>query len=451
VDVIVNILILIFLIVANGVFSMSEIAVVSARKARLQQLSEEGSESATEALRLAENPGRFLSTVQVGITLIGIASGAFGAATLSSELAPLLEPLPVIGGSRAQPIAYIVVVLVITYFSLIIGELVPKQLGLSNPEGVASAIAGPMSFLSRIASPIITLLDPSTELMLRILPVRASSESAVSGSEIAVLLEQGTEAGIFVEAERDMIERIFDLGDERAAGLMTPRTDVDWLELDQPFAVNREFVVNSHRSIFPVARGTLDDIRGIVRAKDILAYPPGQGPDKLEEFLRPAIFVPESMPALRLLEVFRRVEDPLVIVVDEYGGTQGIVTLHDVLEAIVGELRDSDQPEEPEVMQRPDGSWLIDGMMSIDRFEDLFDIRHLPEDEEGEYNTLGGFILARLGSIPKPGDSFDWEDLHFEVVDMDGHRIDKVLVKQLTTEEIDSRGASSDSSRSDRT
>jgi len=422
--------ILVILIFANGIFSMSEIAVVSSRRARLHQMADSGDAGAQSALRLSENPGRFLSTVQVGITLIGVLSGAFGGAALSNRVSPLLEPLPVVGNS-AQSVAFALVVIIITYLSLILGELVPKRIGLSNPERIASLIAPPMTTLARIASPVITFLEGSTQLVLRTLRFRQGEELPVTESEISVLLDQGTEAGVFVEAERDLIGRIFELGDQRAVNLMTPRPEVTWLDLEDSFEINRELIVTSHRSIFPVAMASLDDMRGVVRAKDILGDLQAGTIKELESYLRPAEFVPEGLPALRLLETFKRADDPMAIVVDEYGGTQGIVTLHDVLEAIVGDLGEEGPLDDPDTVLRPDGSWLLDGMVPVDRFVELLNLGSIPHDEEGEYNTLGGFVMARTGRIPQESETFEWHHWSFEVIDMDGNRVDKVIATRI--------------------
>ncbi len=428
-----EIAIIVVLIIANGLFAMSEIAVVSSRKARLQQAADSGSAGARSALALSDNPGRFLSTVQVGISLIGVLSGAFGGATLASRLAPVIEPVPVIGGS-AQPIAFAIVVVLITYATLILGELVPKRFGLANPERVAARIAPPMTALARITSPAITLLERSTQLVLRLVPGGDVQEPPVTESEIAVLLDQGTEAGVFVEAERDLIGRVFELGDQRAINVMTPRSEVTWLDLEDPFDINRDLILTSHRSIFPVAMASLDDLRGVVRAKDILAgLQTGEDQD-LERYIRPVEFVPEGLPALRLLETFKRASDPMAIVVDEYGGTQGIVTLHDVLEEIVGDIGEEHHAEDPDAIQREDGSWLIDGMVPVDGFLALLGLPPLPDDEDGDYNTLGGFVLTRTGRIPASGDLFDWHGWRFEVMDMDGNRVDKVLATQIVDE-----------------
>jgi putative hemolysin len=431
--------IIVVLIIANGLFSMSEISVVSSRRARLQQAADAGDAGAKSALALSDNPGRFLSTVQVGISLIGVLSGAFGGATLSARLAPAIEPIPLIGGS-ADPIAFVVVVVLITYLTLILGELVPKRLGLANPERVASRIAPAMTTLARVTSPAITLLERSTQLVLKVLPGSDAEEQVVTESEISVLLDQGTEAGIFVEAERDLIGRVFELGDQRAVNLMTPRGEVTWLDLEDPFEANRDLIISSHRSIFPVATGGLDDLKGLVRAKDILADLQAGRERDLESYLRQAEFVPEGLPALRLLETFKRAADPMAIVVDEYGGTQGIVTLHDVLEAIVGDLGEEEgQEEDPDAVQRPDGSWLLDGMVPVDQFVALLSLPAIPQDEDGEYNTLGGFVFARTGRIPAAGETFDWHTWRFEVMDMDGNRVDKILATKI--EEPDETGS----------
>jgi putative hemolysin len=423
--------ILVILVIGNGIFAMSEISVVSSRRARLQQLADSGNAGAQSALLLSENPGRFLSTVQVGITLIGVLSGAFGGAALSSRVSPLLEPLPVVGGS-ADAVAFALVVVVITYSSLILGELVPKRIGLSNPERIASLIAPPMTTLARVTSPVITLLEGSTQLVLRTLRFKQVDEPPVTESEISVLLDQGTEAGIFVEAERDLIGRVFELGDQRAVNLMTPRPEVTWLDLEDSFEINRDLIITSHRSIFPVAMASLDDLRGVVRAKDILGDQQAGVAKDLETYLRPVEFVPEGLPALRLLETFKRAADPMAVVVDEYGGTQGIVTLHDVLEAIVGDLGEEDQDDDPDAVQRPDGSWLLDGMVPVDTFVSMLSLPDIPNDEDGEYNTLGGFVMARTGRIPSPSDCFEWSGWKFEVMDMDGNRVDKVLATQIS-------------------
>lgn len=420
------------LIVANGVFAMSEIAVVSARKARLQGLADRGDSRARRALALAEDPGRFLSTVQVGITLIGVLAGAFGGATLAGSLAPALGPLPVIG-AYADGIALTLVVVIITYLSLIVGELVPKRIGLSAPERIAATVAGPMARLSALTAPLIRLLEASTAAALRLVRVRPGPEAPVSEGEIAILIEQGTAAGVFHEAERAMVAGVFALGDRRAGDLMTPRPDLVWVRLDAPVAEIRRIVVESERSLFPVCGAGLDDVRGILRAKDLLRLGADGGTDEgIGPLVRPALFVPENAAALRLLEAFQTAGSHLAVVVDEYGGTQGIVTVTDVAEAIVGDLPDAAEPEDPEAIRRPDGSWLVDGMLAVERLPALLGIPPLPADEAGDYRTLGGFATVRLGRIPAAGDRLDWAGWRYEVVDMDGNRVDKVLVRPVS-------------------
>ena len=420
------------LIVANGLFSMSETAVVSSRKARLQGRAEAGDAAAGEALKLAEAPNVFLATVQVGITLIGILSGAFGGAALTGALAESLRSLPGVG-AYAEGIAFAVVVLAITYLSLVVGELVPKRVALNAPEAIAARVAGPMGRLSTVASPAVRLLGVSTEAALRLLRIRASNEPPITAEEVGVLLEQGARAGVFHPAEQEMVEGVFALADQRANALMTPRPDVVWLDLDDSPEQQRATITRAPHSRFPVGRGSLDHAHGIIRAKDLLTagdQPNGAG---LDRHVRSALILPETTSALGVLEHFRRSGEQLALLVDEYGGTAGVITLQDLLEAIVGDLPDAGEVANPEAVQRDDGSWLLGGGFGARDVRDLLDIRDLPGEAEGDYETLGGFMLAQLGRIPAAGDGFTFGDWHFEVVDMDGHRIDKVLASRRAT------------------
>ncbi len=415
------------LIVANGVFSMSETAVVSARRARLQQRADEGDAGARSAL--ADEPNIFLATVQVGITLIGILSGAFGGARLAGSLAGPLRAVPGIA-PYADTIAFSVVVLAITYLSLVVGELVPKRIALNNPEGIASFIAGPMRGLSTLASPIVRLLSASTNAAFRLLRIRESEEPPVTDEEIGVLLEQGARAGVFEHAEREMVESVLDLADDRVTSLMTPRPDIVWLDLEAPAEENRRRMAGSVYSRFPLCRGNLDEIVGVIRAKDLLVGPLTGRALELEECACPPLLVPETTTALRVLEAFRQRGEHIALVVDEYGGIAGLVTTNDVLEAIVGYIPSVDEPDDPEVVCRPDGSWLLDGTLPVDRIEEVLKVAELPE--EGAYQTLAGFVLAQLGRIPRAGEGFEWGGFRFEVADMDGNRVDKVIVTPLT-------------------
>ncbi|HEX8273926.1 MAG TPA: hemolysin family protein [Longimicrobiaceae bacterium] len=429
-----EILLVLLLLVVNGVFAMSEIAVVSSRKARLQQRAEAGDAGARRALELAENPTRFLSTVQVGITLVGILAGAFGGATIAEPLAESLRRYPAVA-PYAEGVALGVVVLAITYLTLIVGELVPKRIGLNHPEGIASAVAGPMNVLSRVSSPLVSLLSVSTELVLRLLRVRRTEEPPVTEAEISMLMEQGTQAGVFEEAEQDIVERVFWLGDQRVASLMTPRRKVVWLDADAPPEANRQVMARHRFSRFLVCEGTLDRVLGMVEVKELWARRlAGEPVDDLRALLRKPLFVPESTRALRVLELFRESGTHLALVVDEYGGIEGLVTLNDVLEEIVGELAVAGAQADPGVVRREDGSWLVDGAVQMDEFREALGLPERREDDREEFRTVAGFVLTHLGRVPSAGDRFDAAGLRVEVVDMDGHRVDKVLVTPASLE-----------------
>lgn len=422
-----EILIILVLLIANGLFSMSETAVVSARKARLQHLAAEGHSSAQVAWELATNPTDFLSTVQIGITLIGILAGAFGGATLAEGIAGSLEGIPALA-PYSEAIGVTLVVVVITYLSLIIGELVPKRLALNNPEAVAGAVAAPMKALSRAAAPVVRFLSASTNGVIRLLGVKPSDAPPVTEEEVKVLIEQGTEVGVFQEAEQDMIEGVLRLGERRIGAVMTPRLHVVWLDREDPEEEIVRQVTESHHSRFPVARGSLDAVDGIVLAKDLLAQRLRGEPLDLRPLLRESLFVPESMPALKVLELFKEKGIHAAMVVDEYGGIQGLVTSTDIMEDVVGDVPLAGAPADPQAVQREDGSWLVDGLLPIDRFKELLDLVALPEEESGDYRTVGGLMLNQLHAIPTVGQAFEWGDWRFEVVDMDGNRVDQVLV-----------------------
>jgi putative hemolysin len=419
--------IVIVLLIANGVFAMSEMAIVSARKARLQQWANTGNARARVAVELANAPNQFLSTIQIGITLIGILAGAFGGATIANELAAGLRTLPFLA-PYSHVIALAIVVLCITYASLIIGELVPKRLALNNPERLAVIIAPPMRTLTRLAAPVAHLLSLSTETVLRVFGVRPSVEPPVTEEEIRLLLQQGAQAGMFEAAEQVMVERVFRLGDRRISGVMTPRTEIVWLDRQASLEEIRRTVTESVHSRFLVAQGTLDNVLGVLHAKDLLALALLEQPLDLAALVRQPLYVPESMRALNVLEQFKESGTHIALVVDEYGGIQGLVTPSDILEAIVGDIPSAGELREPQAVQREDGSWLLDGMLSIDEFKELFQLSTMPGEEQGVYQTLAGFVIMQLGRIPAVADWFEWEGLRFEVVDMDANRIDKVLV-----------------------
>ncbi|PLZ86512.1 hemolysin family protein [Fischerella thermalis] len=423
----IEILIILLLIFANSLFVMSELAIVSARKVRLQQLAERGDHKARVALELASSPNKFLATVQVGITLLGILSGAFAESTIARRLEPFLGFVPWLQ-RYADAIATVIAVLIITYLTLILGELVPKRLALNHPEPIASIVAIPMRMLSTIGSPIVSLLSISTDAVLRILGIRPSTEPQITEEEIRVLIEQGTEEGTFEEAEQDMVERVFRLGDRPVSSFMTPRPDIVWLDLDDSPTENRQKIIENGYSRYPVCQGGLDNVLGIIAVTDLLARSLCGEQLDLTVALRKAEFVPESTRGLKVLELFKQTVTHMALVVDEYGVIQGLVTLNDVMIEIVGDVPTADELENPQAVQREDGSWLLDGMLSVEEFFEMFDLEEYLRIHQGNYQTLGGFVITHLGRIPAAADHFEWQGMRFEVMDMDGNRVDKVLV-----------------------
>lgn len=415
------------LLIANGVFAMSEIAVVSSRKARLQKRAREGDARSAVALELAEAPDRFFSTIQIGITLIGILAGAFGGATIAEQLGERIGSVPPLA-PYGEAIGLVVVVLAITYLSLVVGELVPKRLALNNPEGVASTVARPMRVLSRVAAPAVHLLSASTNAALKLLRARPSTEPPITEEEIRVLVEQGTRAGVFEEAEREMVESIFRLGDRRVGAIMTPRLEIVWLDAKQPADRIKRRIIESHYSSFPVCEGSLDNVLGVIKAKEMLSRCMADEPLDLTATLRQPLFVPESRSALQVLDTFKQSRTHFALVIDEYGAVEGLVTINDILEAIVGDLPLPGGEAEQYAIRREDGSWLLDGALSIDEFKEIFLVGQMPGEERGVYHTLAGFVMTHLGRIPAAADRFEWGGLLFEVLDMDGKRVDKVLV-----------------------
>ncbi len=426
-NVFLEILIIFLLLVANGIFAMAEIAIVSARKVRLQRLANEGNLRARAALELANNPSLFFSTVQVGITLVGVLAGAFGGVTLGRKLGGYLDTFALLA-SYGETVGIAVVVLLVTYFSLIIGELVPKRLAHSHAEQIALLVAAPMSALSKIASPVVGLLMVSTEAVVRSLNIKSSAEPSITEEEIKVLIEQGTQIGIFEEVEQDMIEEVLNLDDRRVNLVMTPRPQIIWLDINASSDEIRHKITQSHHSRFPVADDGLDNLLGIMYVKDLLAQSMASQPFDLQALLRPALFVPETISVLKVLELFKQERSHLALVTDEYGGIEGLVTSDDILDSIVGDIPTVGSQAEPLVVQREDGSWLLDGLLRIDDLKEIFDLHQLPGEEQNSYQTLAGFVISQVGHIPTVGQHFEWSQLRFEVVDMDGRRVDKVLV-----------------------
>lgn len=417
------------LLLLNGLFSMSEMAVISARKGRLQQLANQGSKGAKAALELAANPGTFLSTVQVGISVVGIAAGAFGGSTLSEELTPLLSGFELLR-PHASTYSFAFVVGLITYFSLVVGELIPKRIALQRPERVAVIAARPMMLLSRLVSPIVKILEISTTAMMRLSGSAASSDPPITEEEVKHLVEQGARAGVFEPAERDVIHRALQLTDRRISELMIPRTSMVWLDLSDPREKLIEIMIESRHSRYPVVQGSPDNVVGILRTKDALNHLLTGNELDIRPILLPPVFVPDSMPAFRVLEVFRESGRQLALVADEYGGVEGLVTVNDILQALVGDLRSIDHSDEPMVVEREDGSWLIDGTLAFSDMKRILALADFPEETQ-TYDTAAGFIMDRLQKIPAISDHFEYRGFRFEVVDMDRHRIDRILISRL--------------------
>jgi len=428
-----DIALLLFLILLNGFFSMSEMAVVSSRKARLQRLSDDGSPGAQSALELHTEPSSFLSAIQVGITSIGILSGAIGETVLADPLAAWLAHIPLIE-RYARGIALTIVVVGLTYFSVVIGELVPKRLALLAPEGIASLIARPMIWFAGSVRPLVWLFTASSGLLLRLAGARRKDEPPVTDEEINVLMEQGAEAGVFHESEQEIVSNVLRLDEQRIAAIMTHRNDIYLIDLAEPEEETRRRIAECPYTRIVVCREGLDHIIGLLRTADLLKAALSGAPLNVEAHLRPPLYVPEGVTTTRLLESFRKARAQCALIVDEYGELEGLVTLTDVLTSIVGELPSSDIVEEQDVVAREDGSWLMDGSVPIERFKSVLEIgEDLPGEEE--FNTLGGFVMHALGRVPAVADHFEWNDWRLEVVDMDRKRVDKVLVARAAPPE----------------
>ena len=427
-----EILFLLALILLNGVFAMSEIALVSSRKTRLQQWADENRAGARAALALANEPSHFLSTIQVGITAIGILSGVFGEAAIAKPLAGWLASWPPIA-PYAEGAAVVLVVLSITAASLVFGELVPKRLALLNPEAIACFVARPMGLLASVASPLVRLLALVTDGLLSVFGARASTQPPVTEEEIKVLMEQGASAGVFETHEREIVSRVFSLDEERVRSIMTPRTDIAYLDLDEDEIYNRNVIMERAHSRFPVTRGGLENVIGIGNARAMLVEGFGNGRLELTHHLSKPLYVPDSLTVMELLGQFKEHRQHLAMVVNEYGEMQGLVTLNDVTDALVGDVSGEEGSGDSDVVQRKDGSYLLDGAVSVARAKEALGIEgDLPGEEDGHYHTFGGFVMTSLARIPKTGDSFDAFGWRFEVLDMDKNRVDKVLAERLS-------------------
>lgn len=437
-----EIAILFLLILLNGLFAMSEIALVTARKARLQKLVDEGDSSAAAAVKLGEDPTRFLSTIQIGITSIGVLNGIVGEAALAAPLALWLTSLGVAPTYSAYG-ATGLVVLVITYFSIVVGELVPKRIGQSHPETLARWVARPVNWLAIATKPFVLLLSMSTRGLLRLLGVKESNGGAVTEAEIHAMLAEGTTAGVIEMHEHTMVRNVFRLDDRQIGSLMVPRGDVVVLDVGISFEDNLARIEQSDHARFPVVRDGLDDVLGVVNARQWLSQAlRGEKRDLNHQPRQTPLYVPETLTGMELLDNFRSSDVHMAFVIDEYGEVQGIVTLQDLIEAITGEFRPRD-PKTSWAVQRDDGSWLLDGHIPVPELKDRLDLDAVPEEERGRYHTLSGMMMLLTGRLPKEADTVTWEGWHFEIVDMDGKTIDKVLASRTNARspQVDREGA----------
>ena len=427
-----EIVVILILVLANGVFAMSEISVVAARKIRLQQRAEEGDHRAKLALDLANAPEQFLSTVQMGITLVGILAGAYGGARISEPLAGTIAQIPELA-PYAEGLALGLVVAIITILSLILGELVPKSIGLRYPESIASWVAGPMMLLSRIGGPIVKGLTASVNVIMRIFGIKEAAEPGLTEDEIRAVISEGAESGALEPAEESIVQRVFQLGDQRVAAIMTPRVDIEWVDVNISPDELREFLASHSHTEFVVCEGDLDNVLGTVRAAELLPAVLKGGTIDLRSLIREPLFVPDSMAAFRLLEAFRSSHRHLALEMDEFGAVEGLVSVGDLLEGLVGALPGDATEARGAFVPRGDGSWLVDGSAPMEEVSSKFDLE-VPDDETGAYHTMAGFVMARLGHIPRTADTFEWGGYRFEVVDMDGRRVDKVMVNKVAQE-----------------
>lgn len=429
IPVLMEILVIFLLIVLNGIFSMSEMAIVSSRKTRLEEEVKKGKPGAAVALRLTDEPNTFLSTVQIGMTLIGIVTGVFGGERIAQRLAPVIAKVSLLA-PYSQPVALTLVVLVITFLSLVIGELVPKRIGMHRPERIARLVAGPMTGLSRITRPFVWLLSQSTELILKVFRLRPSLEPEVSEQEVRSLIGNGTREGVFEEIEQDIVERVFTLSDRKVGSVMTNRVDLKWLDVQAPLDAALATIAGSRDEIFLLGSGQLDQVAGVVSTRMILSAVLAGRPLQLEAIAEQPLFVPQAMDAFRALELLKANPVPAAVVVDEFGTVQGLLTLSNLFAAMVGEVERPDQDEKG-IVTRADGSCLVDALLPLEEFIHHFKVSHPDEAERGDFHTVGGLLIHLAREIPKTGDRFTWQGYQLEVMDMDRTRVDKVLVTAL--------------------
>ena len=426
-----DVAILLALIAINALFAMAEVALLTAKRSKLQRMVDSGDRQAAAALELGEDPNRFLSTVQIGITTIGILNGVVAESALSAPVATWLESVGVANETSGW-LASTLIVVIITYLSIVFGELVPKRIGQTNPEPIARIVAKPMLTLALVARPLVRLLSGSTQLLLRAVGIRHAGAPVVTEEEIHALLEEGSDAGIIEENERQMVRNVFRLDDRQITSLMVPRGDIVSLDIEEPLNENLQRIQASEHSRFPVCKGGFDEVVGIINAKVLLAQTlRGETPD-FKSDLQPAVFVPESLTGMELLEHFKSSGVQMAFVIDEYGEIQGLITLQDLIEAIAGEFKPDDH-EDAWAIQRQDGSWLLDGIIPVPELKDTLGLEAVPEEDKGRYNTLSGMLMLLMGRIPSAGEAVEWDHWRFEVIDMDGKRIDKVLASPIAT------------------
>ncbi|MCL1861308.1 MAG: hemolysin family protein [Proteobacteria bacterium] len=433
-----EIFVLVLLIVINGVFAMSEIALVTARRAKLAKLAEEGDLAARVAVSLGEKPTRFLSTIQIVLTSTGILIGVMSEAALSAPVAAWLRELG-LAQRPSEVTATTFVVLLITYITIVIGELVPKRIGQINPEGIARRVARPMNALAIISRPAVLMLSYSTALLLRLLGLRDEKSPGVTEEEIHALLEEGSESGVIEKNEHAMVRNVFRLDDRQIGSLMIPRSDIVWLDTERPLEENLARVEESEHSRFPVCRGGLEEILGIISCKHLFNQTLKGGRPDIASQLQSPVYVPETLTGMELLEQFRASGSHMAFVIDEYGEVQGLVALQDVMEAVTGEFR-TDRQEDAWAVRREDGSWLLDGLIPLPELKDLLELREVPEEDKGRYHTLSGMIMWLLGRLPRTGDVIAWETWRLEVIDLDGKRIDKVLASRSLKPAMEEEG-----------
>lgn len=437
-----KLIILAGLILLNGLFAMAEIALVIARKNRLKRLADQGDKAANIAIRLGEDPTYFLSTIQIGITAIGILNGIVGQAALADSFAGWLEHLG-LSAKFSSIGATAIIVVVITYLTIVIGELVPKRIAQLNAVNIARRISRPISFLAKLSRPLVFILSVSTDGILRMLGKNTKPETGLTEEDIHAMVSKGSEIGLLKKQEHEVVRNVFRLDDRSVDSMMTPRNEIVYIDINEPIENNLKKITESDHSRFPVCRGGMHDILGVVATKRLLMRHLKDELKNIANDLQPAVFVPETLNGIKLMEQFRESGVQMIFVVDEYGGISGIITLQDLLETMTGEFRPND-PRQMWAVQRKDGSWLLDGMIPIQELVDKLNLQNVPGERKENFNTLSGMMMWLIGGIPNTGDIAEWEDWQFEVVDLDGNRVDKVLASKTTKQEDENNNGSSE-------